>query len=162
MRKPGIVWTSHSFFARKLAEITGASYYGAEGLTDDGLKFIEDASPRDAVIASIKANREGRNLQRLWNRNLVVSPPDGADAWQQLIARTHRPGQEADEVTVDVLLGCREHANAWRKATAGAYAIRDTVGAEQKLLLADIDWPTDEEVATYTGARWETSEAAGR
>ncbi len=157
MKKPGIVWTSHSFFARGLAQLTGCAYYGAEGLTDDGSRFIEDADPRDAVIASVKANREGRNLQKLWSRNLVVSPPDGADAWQQLIGRTHRPGQQADEVTIDVLLGCREHANAWRKALASAYAIRDTVGAEQKLLLADIDWPSDEEIARFKGARWETS-----
>lgn len=154
MMKPGIVWTSHSFFARRLAQMTGCAYYGAEGFTDDGLHFIEDASPKDAVVASVKANREGRNLQGIWSRNLLVSPPDGADALQQLIGRTHRPGQQADEVTFDVLLGCLEHANAWRKAMAGALAIRDTVGAEQKILLADVEWPSDEEIAAFRGPRW--------
>ena len=83
-----------------------------------------------------------------------MSPPDGWDVWQQTIARTHRPGQKADEVTVDVLIGCREHVKAWRSAIAGTYAARDTVGGTPKLLLADVQFPSDEEVKGFRGARW--------
>ncbi len=154
MRRPGIVWTEHSFFASRLAELTGCPYYGAKGMTDAG-QFIDDANPQVAAIVSIDANREGRNLQTKWSRNLVVSPPEGADVWQQMLGRTHRPGQLADEVEVDLIWGCREHVNAWRKAMAGTVAVRDTVGgAPAKLLLADIQVPTDEEVARLVGARW--------
>jgi hypothetical protein len=153
MQTPGIVWTEHAFFAQRLAQVTGASYYGAKGLDQNG-RFIDDAPPGTSAIVSIDANREGRNLQTKWHRNLVVSPPEGADVWQQMIGRTHRPGQAADEVIVDVLLGCAEHANAWRKALAGARSVRDTTGAESKLLLADIEWPDDVEIAGYRGARW--------
>jgi hypothetical protein len=74
--------------------------------------------------------------------------------WQQMLGRTHRPGQIADEVEVDVLLGCKEHANAWRRALSAAEAIRDTTGADSKLLLADVDWPSEDEIAGYAGARW--------
>jgi hypothetical protein len=154
-KKPGIIWTEHALFAERLAQLSGLKYYGAKGLDADG-SFIDDADPKRAAIVSLDANREGRNLQNKWARNLVVSPPEGSDVWQQFIARTHRPGQMADEVEVDVFIGCIEHANAWRKALAGAAAVRDTTGAEQKLLLADIDgaWPSEMEIATYTGSRW--------
>lgn len=136
----GIVWTAHSFFANRLAELTGAPYFGEGGLDSSGA-FIDDA--KGVVIASIAANKEGRNLQR-WSRNLVTTPPDGAGDWQQLIGRTHRPGQIADVVTFDVLLGCAEHARAMQKAKAAAEAVRDTTGAPAKLLIADFfDWPDE-------------------
>jgi hypothetical protein len=153
MREPGIVWVEHQFFGHCLAALSGKKYYGAKGLTDRG-EFIDDASPKHAVILSIDANKEGRNLQHKWSRNLVTAPPEGADVWQQMLGRTHRPGQIADEVEVDVLLGCKEHANAWRRALSAAEAIRDTTGADSKLLLADVDWPSEDEIAGYAGARW--------
>ena len=153
METPGVVWTEHGFFAERLSEITGVPYYGAKGLDPKG-RFIDDAPAGSSAIVSIDANREGRNLQTKWNRCLFVSPPEGADVWQQAIGRFHRPGQRADEVVVDVLLGCAEHANAWRKAMAGAQAIRDTTGAESKLLVADVDWPSDFEIAGFQGSRW--------
>jgi len=161
MRKgPGIVWTEHVAFARRLSEMTGAVYYGAKGFSDDG-RFVDDGDADGCVIVSVDANREGRNLQHKWSRNLVTSPAEGADLWQQLIGRTHRPGQAAPVVTVDVFLGCAEHARAWAKATAGAVSIRDTVGSESKLLVAlegrdgsSVSWPDQDEIDSWQGPRW--------
>ncbi len=154
MKRPGIVWVDHVPFGERLSEITGAPYY-AEGGLDPGGAFIDDGDPKRAVIASVKANKEGRNLQKKWARSLVTSPQEGPGLWQQLIGRTHRPGQLADEVEVDVFLGCAEHTDAWRKALAGAAAVRDTTGAQQKLLIANVaTWPSDLEIANYSGARW--------
>ncbi len=147
--QPGIVWTEHGFFGRRLSKETGLPYYGAKGLDAQG-RYIED-SDSPTIIASIDANRDGKNLQHKWSRNLVVSPPDGWDVWQQCIARTHRPGQKADEVIVDVLVGCREHVNAWRKALAGTHAARDTVGGTPKILLADV---SGFDFDGMRGARW--------
>ena len=151
-RSPGIVWTEHGFFGRRLARETGLPYYGAKGTSASG-EYIEDSTSK-TIIASIDANRDGKNLQHKWNRNLIISPPDGWDVWQQCIARTHRPGQQADEVIVDVLLGCREHLSAWRKAVAGTHAAVDTVGGTPKLLLADVDFPAESELSGLRGARW--------
>lgn len=153
MKEPGIVWTEHNLFAQRLSELSGCKYFGAKGLSDDG-EAVEDTNHSKAIILSIDANKEGRNLQAKWFRNLITAPPEGADVWQQMLGRTHRPGQPADEVEVDVLLGCKEHANAWRRALAAAEAIRDTTGADSKLLIADVDWPSDDEIAGYAGARW--------
>jgi hypothetical protein len=153
MKSPGLVWTEHDLFARRLAQVTGCTYYGARGYSDKG-EYIEHADGKTAIVVSLDANREGRNLQGNWSRNLITSCPEGSDALQQLIGRTHRPGQEADEVIVDILLGCGEHANAWRRALASALAVRDTTGADSKLLIADINWPDDETILTYAGSRW--------
>ena len=151
--RPGIVWVEHVPFGERLSELTGAPYFGEGGFDASGA-FIDDADPKRPIIASIKANREGRNLQEKWSRNLVTSPPEGAGVWQQLIGRTHRPGQIADEVVFDVFLGCAEHARAMAKALLAATAVRDTTGAPAKLLVADFDWPSDDAIATYTGPRW--------
>ncbi len=153
MKTPGIVWTEHDLFARRLAADTGCPYYGAGGLDAQG-RYIEDGDPKHAIIASIDANSDGKNLQHKWWRNLVTSPPEGAKVWQQMIARTHRPGQTADEVVVDVLVGCREHVKAWRNAVSSTHAVRDTVGGTPKLLLADVTFPSDGEVERFVGARW--------
>ena len=162
MRKgPGIVWTEHRVFAEALSELTGAVYYGAKGFSDDG-RFVDDGDADGCVIVSVDANREGRNLQYKWHRNLITSPAEGADLWQQLLGRTHRPGQTAPVVTADVFLGCAEHARAWAKATAGAYSIRDTVGSESKLLVAlegrdgsSATWPDQDEIDSWSGKRWQ-------
>ncbi|AKU93402.1 hypothetical protein AKJ09_00066 [Labilithrix luteola] len=152
-RGPGLVWTEHVAFAERLSALTGAKYYGAKGLAADG-QFIDDADPNSCVIVSIDANREGRNLQRKWHRNLITSFQEGADVNQQLLGRTHRPGQTKD-VEVDVLVGCREHVRAWSKANAGAFAIRDTVGSQNKLLIANTDeWFDVDEMEEWPGPEW--------
>ncbi len=148
----GIIWTEHSFFSERLSRETGIPYFGESGFSADGT-YIEDA-PAGPVIASIRANKDGKNLQHKWSRNLIVSPPEGWDVWQQAIARTHRPGQTADEVEVDVIWACLEHINAWHKAWAGTLAARDTVGSDAKLLLADVTLPSEKELAKLRGARW--------
>jgi hypothetical protein len=137
-KQPGIIWVEHTLFAERLSRETGIPYFGESGFSADGV-YIEDADGDKPLIASIRANRDGKNLQHKWFRNLVVSPPDGWDAWQQMIGRTHRPGQKADAVIVDVLWGCKEHVTAWDRAIAGTLAARDTVGTDQetyRLLLA--------------------------
>lgn len=159
-KKPGIIWVEHKFFAERLAAETCLPYFGAGGLDASG-RYIEDADCSKAIIASSDANRDGKNLQgdpeRGWkgfSRNLFVGVPDGWDMIQQMIARTHRPKQIADEVVVDVLVGCREHVTAWQRAVAGTHAARDTIGGRPKLLIADITMPSDTEFAMCSGSRW--------
>jgi hypothetical protein len=149
-QKKGIVWCEHTFFAAELARRTGLPYFGAGGLDARG-RSIEDAS--GPVIASVAANGEGRNLQR-WNANLVTSCPSTATVWEQLIGRTHRPGQTEDEVEVDVLLGCWEHFAGFEVARSAAKMALDTLGQPQKLLLADVTWPEEMTIARLSGARW--------
>lgn len=146
-KEKGICWVEHTFFGRALATKTGLSYYGQNGLDAKGASILDAKGP---IIASVAANGTGKNLQA-WNKNLIVSCPTGASVWEQLLGRTHRQGQKADEVQVDVLIGCIEHLDAWKRARAEALMASDLLGAPQKILIGDVtgfDGPLDR------GARW--------
>lgn len=146
----GICWVEHVFFSERLAQMTGHPYFGQEGLDEKG-RPIESAS--GPVIASIASCGTGRNLQH-WNRNLLTTIPDPTRL-EQLIARTHRPGQKADEVSVDFLLGCAEHYDALVRARSMSETQQSLLGQEQKLLLADLNYP--ESIDSRDGFRWKKS-----
>jgi len=145
----GIVWCEHKFFADELSRMTGAPYFGSKGEDRKGNAIEREKGDRP-VIASVAANGTGRNLQ-MFSQNLITSLQPGADTAEQLIGRTHRDGQEADEVTVDILVMCAEHEDAWQKLRADAQMHEQVMGQPQKVLLADLDWPTPQRGT----ARWE-------
>ncbi len=136
----GIVWCEHQFFARTLSRLTGVPYYGAEG-KDAKENLIEDHPEGSPIIASIAANSTGRNLQFKWDENLVTAPFADSERWEQLLARTHRPGQQADSVSCAVLVGCREHLESIPRALTSSDIKQDLLGFSQKLRIADIVWP---------------------
>lgn len=149
-REKGIVWCEHRFFARRLAQVAGLTYYGANGLSDAG-ESITLVKPGKAIVASVQANATGRNLQ-CFSTNLITSCPPSAQTVEQLIGRTHREGQLADEVEVWILLGCREHADSFERALESARAAADTLGHQQKLLLSDVLMP---DVSSRRGSLWQ-------
>jgi hypothetical protein len=152
-KERGIVWTNHVLFARRLEEKHGITYYGEEGFSSAG-KFIDDHPPGTPLAASIPANNEGRNLQTSWSSNLITAPPANGLGWEQLLSRTHREGQEADEVSVDLLFGCYEHAAAlWQAVEDSEYA-EGSMGAPRKLLMAGINVPLMWELMRRQGPRW--------
>jgi hypothetical protein len=71
---------------------------------------------------------------------LVLTPPTSGTVWEQLLGRTHRPGQESDEVEVWVYRHTTELKQAIVKATADAEYQRGTTGNDQKLLNATYAW----------------------
>ena len=152
-RNVGIVWTEHTYFARRLSEIAKVPYYGRKGLNADKVA-IEDHDPKRPLIASVQSNGEGRNLQA-YNQNLITSfPPNGAIV-EQLLGRTHRDGQLADEVVAQVVVTCVEHVAAIWQAKRDCHYVYDSTGSPQKLLVAAIDAPTADDLALgKTGPRW--------
>ena len=54
-----------------------------------------------AVCLSTLSHAEGFNIQDRAH-NLIVQPPGRGSHWEQLLGRTHRQGQKADEVVVEV------------------------------------------------------------
>jgi hypothetical protein len=152
-REKGIVWVEHTFFGRELAKRTGAPYFGQNGRDDKG-RNIEDVSVTGPAIASIASCGTGKNLQYKWSKNLITSCPSGGDLLEQLLGRTHRPGQEADEVTVEILVGCIEHLDAWESACAEAKMSRDMLGQPQKVLFADVVFPDRDDLGRMQGTRW--------
>lgn len=148
-REKGIVWIKHVHFGERLSHMTGLPYYGPMGRTPSG-ESIVNVKPGRAILASVDANKAGRNLQ-MFSKNLVTSISSNALENEQLIGRTHREGQTEDEVTVDMLLGCKEHHESFYRAIDVARAVQDTMGHTQKLLIADKVFP---DISNRKGPLW--------
>jgi hypothetical protein len=129
---PTIIWCSFIAHGDKVAKLTGIEYYGENGLFGD--KYIEDTKAK-VILARIGPNATGRNLQKNFCRNVLLSPMRSAMLAEQLIGRTHRQGSRFDEVTVDVLLS--EYTKKdWKHCLKRASFLRDHLGMEHKLTLA--------------------------
>ena len=133
----GIAWVEHRAFGARLAG-KSFQYYGA-----GDSRILEGAGP---VAASVAAHSTGKNLQQ-WSRNLVVCPPSGGKRWEQLLGRTHRPGQLEDEVLCDVYLHHQALEDAFKAALADAVYIEETLGQPQRLLYSAKTFTLEE-------ARW--------
>lgn len=158
-KNPGICWVEHVAFGERLEEVSGCAYYGRQGL-DKRKRFIEAAT--GPIVASIAANNEGRNLQYAYSQNLVPSAPPGGDLWEQMMGRTHRDGQDAEEVTFTLGMECIEQYDAFIQAQADAEYIERTMGQPQKLLYADVDIMSDEDVEVLADSgdpRWSKKNA---
>lgn len=150
---PGIIWTEHVAWAKKLADLTGLAYYGTQGEDAKTGRLIDDHPKKEALIASVDSNKAGRNLQA-WYRNLNVSLKPTGLLRQQQMGRTHRPGQKADEVIFDELIGCVDQFDGFEKVLRDAKYLQDTTGEPQKVLLADVVGLRREEVRSRKGPRW--------
>lgn len=160
-KRPGIIWIEHTFFGKELSRRTGLPYFGPKGLDANGRYLqtysdaIRDSKEKPAcILASVAACHYGYNLQP-WNRNLITACPAGAALWEQLLGRTHRTGQLADEIEVDVLMGALEHYDAWTKAVAQAAATTELLKQPQKLGIADvIKMPSFLDITARSDYRW--------
>lgn len=132
---PTIIWVDHVALGERLSTLLGFPYFHRLGRTSSG-DFIDDHDPDLSMIASIQSNAEGRNLQG-WSRNLIMSPPASGRTWEQMLGRTHRAGQTADEVEVTIRLGHHTARDQVRQALADARFISATTGQPQRLLAAD-------------------------
>jgi len=125
----GIIWYSHRVCAEML-EALGVRVY------HPGSDPEADPNPRGTVCGmSIASHGTGKNLQA-WSSNFVLYPPAGGKVWEQLIGRTHRPGQTDDTVTVAIVAHTPEHKRAIRKAKEDATFAQTVQGQKQKILLA--------------------------
>lgn len=146
---PGLIWLDRPAVGARLSERHGIPYYGEAGIDVRTGRHVRDHRPSEGSIAlARRANDSGRNLQA-WNRNLILDIMKSGKDWQQLIARTHREGQNAPRVTVDALFGSIEDIAAfWAATERGEYAV-GMFGHAQKLLTADktqvITYPPDTE-----------------
>lgn len=156
-KKKGIVWVHHTAFGKRLAQKTGIKYYGEGGFSEDG-SFIEDHKPGTPLIASIKANKEGKNLQA-WDKNLMTHPPSSGAWWEQTIGRTHRDGQQSDLVTFEMFASCIEHYQAFHKALGDAIYVQDSTPMAQKLLYAEVSIPSLEDAELHVGIEWQPQRA---
>jgi hypothetical protein len=149
---PGIVWVDHVAVGRAL-EARGLPYFASGGMDATG-RAIEAATPaQGSVVASIGSNATGRNLQA-WSRNLVVGVPPNGLQWEQMLGRTHRDGQRADVVTVDVLFACGEDVRGFWRAVNDCEFQSALTGQPHKLLSADLEDVERPEDFDSAGLQW--------
>lgn len=136
----GIVWVEFPELGQRIADRAKVPFYGGGKEASD---LILGETGRRSIVASIKAHGTGKNLQ-MFHRNLVVTPPSDGATWEQMLARSHRPGQTADEIEAEVNQHTRELRDAFAKAREFARFIQQTDGQPQKLLFAAYDdtWPS--------------------
>lgn len=120
---PAILWYAHRAVGQKLEQL-GIPAFGAG-----------TEPPVEAIVCglSIRAHCEGKNLQR-WANQLVLCPPVSATTWEQMLARTHRPGQPQSDVYCRIYQHVEPFREAINKARDGAAYIEDTTDNSQKLL----------------------------
>lgn len=123
-KEPVILWYQSKAVEQAL-EAWGVTVYGAG-----------NNPPKEGVLCgmSIRAHGVGKNLQHGWRRQLVLEPPSSGNAWEQLLGRTHRPGQIADAVECLVYTHTEAFQRAIQKARLDARYIQDTTGSRQKML----------------------------
>ena len=132
--KGSLLWYEFSGFASRLLERAGSSGHRLHfaGPGKDGDAALLSLGGSEAVVASIRAHGTGKNLQQ-FGRNIVANPPSDGATWEQLIGRTHRQGQQADEVTVEVYRHTEAFKSAVEKARDLSDYIEGTWGATQRL-----------------------------
>lgn len=127
-KKRGICWVLHNEVGTKLESLTGFRYFGP------GKEAAMDIEKHRApMIASIRAHSTGRNLQGYHYKNLVICPPGTGQIWEQLLGRTHRPGQKSDNVEFWVWQHHFRLVDAFERALVDAEVIEQTTGPRQKL-----------------------------
>jgi hypothetical protein len=151
----GVVWTQHTFFARRLAQVAGVPYFGEKGLDAQGNFILDHKGP---CIASIWANGRGRNMQlpeNGWHDMLYMCFPQNEKICEQSLARVHRRGQTAPEVRVWAWVGCFELAAGYWEARAAAQAQAHHKGVARRVLYAaDLGMPEIADVVRRGGYRW--------
>lgn len=149
----GVVWTNHPAFGKRLAKLSGLPYYHSGGFDDRG-SYIENHPHGKPMIASIRSNMTGKNLQFGWNKALMMFAPSSGDWWEQLLGRMHREGQPEDEVVYELFVSCIEHLiNFWTARGEDAEYVEDSA-LKHKLMFADIGVARVEEVLNDNGSVW--------
>lgn len=101
--EPGIIWFEHVALGQKIAERGRWPYYGSAVETKSDRDILDETGNR-TIVVSMNAHSEGKNLQVAFWRNLITTPFGSGKIGEQVIGRTHRPGQPQDEVVVDFYL----------------------------------------------------------
>lgn len=136
---PLLIWTERPAVGHKLAAKLGARYYGEEGVCSATGQPVEahraDRHGPIAVLATAP-NSAGRNLQA-WSSGISVDVTKSARRLEQMLGRTHRPGQAAPRVSTEFLIGVREDVDAMHVARARAERAAELTGQPQKILHAN-------------------------
>lgn len=127
----GMVWFHHPEIGRWISE----------SLTAEGIQHTvamagdNDAPFKEGLVVSSYAHATGKNLQHQ-NRNLVVELRREAAVMEQMLGRTHRSGQLADDVRADVFVSNGFDLALFNALLRDSDYIQSTTGMMQRLCYA--------------------------
>lgn len=140
----GLIWVNSIPLGERLSQELGVPYYGQKAL-DARKRHITKHPPGTPAVASFKACGTGKNIQKIWSKNLWLCAPD-----EQALGRTHRPGQTAAVVQNWVYLGCCEHLKAFFNARATKAKFQeDMTLSPQKLRYGQVEMPSQSEMESW-------------
>jgi hypothetical protein len=145
----GIIWWHHPEIGRWIQEELVAAgiphTYAPAG--------ANEAPFQSGIVVASYAHGTGKNLQHQ-SRNLVVELRREAATMEQMISRTHRSGQMADDVRVDVLVSNGFDLTLFNAILRDSDYIQATTGMRQRLCYATyapIIPPTNPRLAVRLG-----------
>lgn len=133
-QSPCIIWTMHVPVGEAIAKAGGWKLFNGGTQSDRELLTV---TGKETIVCSVQSCGQGKNLQ-MFNMQLLTSPSSSGLRWEQLLARCHREGQTADEVTMEVYLHTPENKRAFAKARSEAQFQQDIEGSQKRLCLASV------------------------
>ncbi len=124
-KEPVIIWYGDTAVGQKFREL-GIPVYG---------QGTEMPPVAETCAASYNVHGTGKNLQA-WRNQILLDPPSSGQQWEQLVGRTHRQGQQADEVLFHYYAHTEEYNKAIDSAKLSAQYIQETTKTPQRLLYA--------------------------
>lgn len=139
-RDGGILWVYSIEVGRWMFEaLRGAGFSNALHCPAGAHAEILDPGNRDKLlVASMGSHGEGKNLQHHQNTRFVEWPREALLA-QQVLGRTHRPGQEADELHADCCDTTDYDDQARAAGLIDALYQQQTTGVPMKVITAEYD-----------------------
>lgn len=144
----GIIWYKIKEFGRRIADLGGFTLHdgGPDALERliggrKGSKVYRGEDGARSIVCSIQSNGRGRDgMQRIFNNQLIANPPASGAGWEQMLGRSHRQGQKADQVNTWFYKHTPELQAVIDKALRKSeYAERTYLGVPQKIRLGGLN-----------------------
>jgi len=136
-----LIWFHHDTAGRWLAEELKAQGVDAIWCPSESVRkgsnatVLDEANKDRIMVVSMGGHGTGKNLQH-FEHQLLLQFPRKADLIEQVIGRTHRNGQQADELIVHTINTLQfDHLNTAACIIDGLY-IHQTTGSRQKIIYA--------------------------
>lgn len=131
----GIVWVSHAAAMDDADDDALGKAFKRIPYFGGGDRRVETYTGPCAM--SVKAHGVGLNLQR-YSKALFFCMPSSGATLEQAAARTHRIGQQADQVELYFYAHCQEVWNAFLTARKDAGFMQNITGQKQRMLGSNI------------------------
>lgn len=134
----GLVWYANTAVGKRAFEFLqkeGVDVIYCPGGSEHNIAIIDPVHRNRICIASSKAHNEVKNLQH-WGDQYHLQPARDASVAEQSIGRTHRMGQERDEITVTLNLTTDFDHEEWAAVINDSLFAQQNLGQRRRVIIA--------------------------